>query len=71
MINNNIRYLEKEVEKIKTLYLSKKFDQVIRKTKVLLKKKPQSTYVLQFNWAIISRARSIRYGAQYSFIRKE
>jgi hypothetical protein len=57
MININIRYLEKEVEKIKTLYLNKKFEQVIKKTKTLLKKKPQSTNVLQFNWAIVSRAR--------------
>jgi hypothetical protein len=40
MINNNIRYLEKEVEKIKTLYLNKKFEQVIKKTKTLLKKNP-------------------------------
>ena len=40
MINNNIRYLEKEVEKIKTLYLNKKFEQVIKKTQTLLKKNP-------------------------------
>ena len=40
MMQNNILYLKKEIEKIKTLFIEKKFETIIKKIETLLKKNP-------------------------------
>jgi len=47
-MNNNIFYLKKEVEKIKTLFLEKKFNTIIKKTGILLKKNPNQPMLYNF-----------------------
>ena len=42
-MNNNIFYLKKEVESIKVLFTEKKFEHVIKKTTLLLKKHPKQS----------------------------
>ena len=39
-MQNNILYLKKEIEKIKTLFIEKKFETIIKKIETLLKKNP-------------------------------
>ena len=47
-MNNNILYLKKEIEKIKTLFSEKKFKTIIKKTETLLKKNPNQPMLYNF-----------------------
>ena len=47
-MNNNIFYLKKEVEKIKTLFIEKKFETITKKTGILLKNNPNQPILYNF-----------------------
>ena len=47
-MNNNIFYLKKEIEKIKTLFTEKKFETIIKKTGILLKNNPRQPILYNF-----------------------
>ena len=48
MMNNNIFYLKKEIEKIKALFIEKKFETIIKKTGILLKNNPKQPILYNF-----------------------
>ena len=48
MMNNNIFYLKKEIEKIKTLFIEKKFQIIIKKIESLLKNNPRQPILYNF-----------------------
>ena len=47
-MNNNIFYLKKEIEKIKTLFIEKKFKIITKKTAILLKNNPNQPILYNF-----------------------
>ena len=47
-MNNNIFYLKKEIEKIQTLFIEKKFETIIKKTGILLKNNPRQPILYNF-----------------------